>query len=551
MSMMRYDATSWRDAEGGDWIIGGRKQAQINTWPRNPDNYQGNPVPGGSFGTSEDNGTIFADGTSEWKTFDRHYGQVLGYGWPFDILYITLDLGQHYMYETTAYQSIVLSKFYKVSEGFTMDEKIEGLVDGITVTEFLGEISKIHPEEVLTFIEGATSLELAADAVISNGDSLLAVSADGTNSSKYFLEVTAEGLSDDAVLTSDPYTIEVDGAVGTISGFDLGTTLKTVADNVTVPAGALMNIIDANGMYVPFVALNYDTLNVNVLASSAVYFEVIAESFKTTITYQLKPNTDASEAKVISAVYDVDQASNVISIVPEGTAVGGFYKNLIPSEGASMQLKDNSGLDRLSGGLYLDDRLTVTSSNGETENTYFLAMLKAQVNYLAYVLSDVYQVDQNAYSIVAVPEEDLNEKTLVSAFKANLTPASGASIAVLDMDMVVKTDDDDMDAGDWLEVTAGNGTTVNYYAVTVNISSARNMVESQISVYPNPSNGVVYVKGLEQGNRIQIFNSLGSSVLDRTVVNTTEMISIENQGFYFMTISNESGIVGVQKLIVE
>jgi hypothetical protein len=89
---------AWARAEGGDWVIGGRTANADNqtvTWIRRPEIWHGNPVVGGSFGNTVANynedgsANKYADGSSEWLTYDRNYGILQGYGWPDDILYIT------------------------------------------------------------------------------------------------------------------------------------------------------------------------------------------------------------------------------------------------------------------------------------------------------------------------------------------------------------------------------------------------------------------------------------------------------------------------------
>lgn len=548
---------SWASVTNpGTWVVGGRDgnaDNQIVSWVRKPEYVIPNPEFEGSWGTQVDNGTKSQDGTSEWLCYDRQYGILQGYAWPYDILYVSEGLGTHYYEPTTVYRSVVVSKYYEVSPGYSMDETILGLKEGITVEQFMSEIDKLHPDEDLTVIFGESGIALADDATISDGDSLVVVSADGTNSSRYFLEVTAEGLSDDALLTSTAYTIDVSGETGTISGFELGTSLKAVVNGVTVPDGATHSIIDGQGAYVSLVTLDFDTTEVDVMATEKLFIEVISESFKNKITYQLQPDVTDADAMVVSNVYDVDQDEKLIKLVPEGTTVPSFYKNLTPSAGATMQVKNKLGQDRISGGLYLDDKLNVVAADGETQNTYYMQMLEQEVLYLAYALSNVYIVDQVALSIAADPQTDLNEKTLVSDFLLNLTAAPGAGMRVLDMDMNPKDGTDDMDDGDMLEVTAGNATTVVFYDIVVDPTSARDAVESGLNVYPNPSTGIINVAGLESGNRIQVYNALGSKVLDYAVVNTTEVISLEDQqqGMYFMTISDKAEVKAIFKLIIE
>nr|MDA3832098.1 hypothetical protein [Spirochaetales bacterium] len=55
---------------------------------------------------------------------------------------ITSGLGQHYFHPVTQYMSTISSIVYKVSEGYSHDESIKGIVTGTTASEFLGNIIK-------------------------------------------------------------------------------------------------------------------------------------------------------------------------------------------------------------------------------------------------------------------------------------------------------------------------------------------------------------------------------------------------------------------------
>ncbi len=156
------------------------------------------------------------------------YYNALGFGWPQNILQIVSGIGTHNMDPVTIYRSTVSSFVYKVSLGYSDNEQIRGVVTDTTVNGFLANIIKADPGQALTVKAAANGNTLTGTDVVSNGDSLIVLSADSTNTSKYILEVTDGGLSHDAVLTSDAYTIGVDGSTGTVGGFDYGTTLKTV-----------------------------------------------------------------------------------------------------------------------------------------------------------------------------------------------------------------------------------------------------------------------------------------------------------------------------------
>jgi hypothetical protein len=432
--------------------IGGKTLQQINGFVRKPQYYTGKT------GLAESWGTDAA--SSEWVMTDRAYYDAKKVPWPDDILFVATGLGSHFMYEVTAYQSIVSSPYYRVSSGFSMDEQIEGVVTGTTAADFLGKIFKKDEGQTLTLKSGTTGADLATDAVLENGDTLVVLSAEFGNVTKYVLGVDATGLSNDATLTSTLYTISVNGSTGTVSGFAYGTNLSTVVANITVPAGATLNIVDANDAYQPMKMLNFDTVYVDVQVNDQIYFEVIAEDFVTKVLYQLKPTASASDAFVTSSVFDVDQTASVIDLVPDGITVFGFLRNLVPVTGATMQLIDKYGFDRNVGSVVKDDKLVVTAEDGVTTKIYYLTML-GESDFLAYVTSTVYSVDQLVFNITG----DISETTLITAFLANLIPAKGASVKVVDAQGNAKTGD--LNNGDKVVVTSGNAKTTVQYTIDV------------------------------------------------------------------------------------
>jgi hypothetical protein len=518
------------------WVIGGVPAEQTATWIRKPQFYQGRTILGESFGTNTED--------SEWEFRNRAYWNTKGVGWVMDIMSDCVDLGSHFMDAVTMYRSTVSSSVYIVSAGYSMDELIKGIVTGTTVTDFENNLVKADAGQTLT-VKGVSGV-VAAGSAVTNGDTLVVVSADATNTSKYLLEVTAGGLSDDAVLVSTLYTVEVAGESGTIKGFDYGVNLRTIVDGVTVPAGASFAVIDGNNAYVPLLLLNYDTILVDVQVSADFYFEVIAENGTTKIVYQLLPNLMNSGAFLTSNIFEVIQDASVINLVPEGTAVYGLLKYLIPAPGATMKIVDKFGFERTIGNVVKDDRVVVTSEDGLKTKIYYLTVLNEPTNYLAYVLSDVYAVDQIGFAITG----NFTVLTSVSSFLANLTPAESATVKVTNGAGVVQTGN--MSVGDLLVVTAGDGVTKVTYSLAVGTGISKQNSNS-IKVYPNPSTGMIYVSGLETGNRVSVTNMLGQRMINRVVSQNVEMINLEGQsaGLYYVTVKNGNDVVGRYKLILQ
>jgi hypothetical protein len=373
-----------------------------------------------------------------------------------------------------------------------------------------------------------------------------------TNTTKYVLEVTAEGLSHNAVLTSTEYTITINGSTGTVSGMPYGTLLKDVVEDVTVPQFATMTVVDGNDEWVQLKKLNFDTLYVDVQATDAYYLEVLAEDGVTKILYQIVPTASSSDAFVTSDVFLVDQTLSLIDFIPQGTTVQAFLANLVPVTGATMKILDKNGLERSLGELYKDDKLVVTSEDEENVKVYYLSMLPTWIgqttDYLAYVRSNVYSVDQ--YNLT-ISHATITQNTTVSYLVARLIPSTGATIKVVDAADVENTGT--LNQGDLVKVTAANGITTAYYAINVNIVSVDEMGSVAINIYPNPTSGKITVSGLEPGNRIRIYNILGANLRDIVTTRSEEFISLEGQseGVYFVVVSNDDTVIGRYKLVIK
>ncbi len=540
-------------SETTDWVIGGEPANQITSWIRKPQIFKGNPDFEGSFGTNPDD--------CEWTWKNRAYWQSKNAGWPLEILNIGNDVGQHFMNPPTHYMSTVTSVVYKVSDGYSMNEGIRGVRTGQTVTGLFGNVVKANENQSLKVISAADGSELAADALLSMNDTLVVMSADSTNTTKYVLNVTEEGLNSNAVLTSVKYDIDItqqpsavgekstaETGSGTISGFEYGTQLKTVLANITVPAGASLTAIDADGAYVPLTMLNYDTTYVNVTVNHNTYFVVVAEDGVTTINYQLRPQVSDNSAFITSDLYSVDQKDLLVQYVPRGTSVYNFIANVVPSVGASLKVMDKLGLERTDGQLYQDDRVIVTSPNGEVQTVYYLSMLRTattpHTTYLAYVTSKVYPVDQ-----VNLEISSLGKGTELSTFYSRITPVMGAQAIVVDGSGTEKTSGV-LEAGDMLKVTSADGAVEVTYMLNIETSATLNDA-ANISIYPNPTNGKVNVSGVENGCRIQVFSSTGANISDIRARRNTESISLDGHpaGMYLIVISKDDQLIGRYKVL--
>ena len=289
------------------------------------------------------------------------------------------DIGNYSHDPITVYMSTVGSDAYLVDPGFEGNLKIIGVVTGSTVEEVFNNISKADTGQVLFVISSGTGLELDSADLVANGDTLMVLSADTINTTKYVLEVSAGGLDDDALLVVKPaytgsYTVTVDGSTGTItgSGIKWGVPLKEIMAALIVPELATYAIIDKDDNMVPLRVRNFDGFYSDVRINDSIFIEVTAQNGTTVIKYQLKPESASSDAFVVSSVFLVDQDNMTISLVPFGTIVDEFKRNIQAVTGATMKVLDKYGFEREEGYMSYDDKLQVVSQDGIKKAYYYL-----------------------------------------------------------------------------------------------------------------------------------------------------------------------------------
>ncbi|MGZ4034601.1 MAG: T9SS type A sorting domain-containing protein, partial [Bacteroidia bacterium] len=77
--------------------------------------------------------------------------------------------------------------------------------------------------------------------------------------------------------------------------------------------------------------------------------------------------------------------------------------------------------------------------------------------------------------------------------------------------------------------------------------------ETQISVYPNPSNGSfnLFISEPIKNGSVEVYNSLGELVLNEKITNQQNAIDLKDQmnGLYFLKVMSDGKIVGMDKII--
>lgn len=167
------DAVDWWKLTG---ISGGYAS---NTLRRKPEIWHGNPVVGAS--TDQKKPESF-----EWNILNRSTN--FGGSWAA----LHSNFGQHYFIPSTHYISTVSSMVYKISEGYSLKESIRGMKTGTTVADFMANIIKKNANQVLKVSSVKNGAVLSMDALLSMNDTLVVMSADSVNVTKYILNVSKE-----------------------------------------------------------------------------------------------------------------------------------------------------------------------------------------------------------------------------------------------------------------------------------------------------------------------------------------------------------------------
>ncbi len=98
-----------------------------------------------------------------------------------------------------------------------------------------------------------------------------------------------------------------------------------------------------------------------------------------------------------------------------------------------------------------------------------------------------------------------------------------------------------------------NTVDIGAFEVQTNCSPAREnnstLGESLISVYPNPTKGIINISSLNENQEIHIYNTLGKLVLSKSANQSYLDISDFSTGIYLLHIKENKNIIHIQKII--
>lgn len=101
----------------------------------------------------------------------------------------------------------------------------------------------------------------------------------------------------------------------------------------------------------------------------------------------------------------------------------------------------------------------------------------------------------------------------------------------------------------------GNWNSLGYHVCNCDPSAAVDEIKqvAELSVFPNPTNGLIYIKGASEVTKIQLYNSLGQLV-STFENNSKSIVSIDlgsNKGLYLLKLTQEGGSQITKRVIVK
>ncbi|MCP4312435.1 MAG: T9SS type A sorting domain-containing protein [Bacteroidetes bacterium] len=535
-----YKIGSW-DMNGDSarvWEVGSGGQGIILL--REPDIYHGVSKVGE--GISEDHEV------SQWIVGDELYWPEVEGRWTG----MTQHFGTHNMEVVSVYVSTITSANYMVSTGFEGLQDVKGVVEGTTVQQFIDNITKADEEQGLQFIANANGAELGLTDVLLNSDTLHVAAADSSNFTTYVLEVTPSGLKDNAILTSTTYTVIDNDTTGTVEGMAYGTTVVDVLDNVVKDADAALTIVDGNNELLGKNVVTADGQVVLRTVTSDVYFEVVAQDKVTKMLYQLKPAMSATDAYVLSDVYEVTDL--LVDGITFGISVDAFYNN-ITVIGRESYIEDRAGVKRSIGTLNSDDMVVVVSDDESVTVKYTLGFSGMAVNQ-APGIDLVESIGANVdvlFNLAAIVSDDgLPEGSEVTVSWSVAGGDEGnVTIATPDAE---STDVTISAEGVYvLELTASDGLLESKAAVSVNVvmTGLSHGNASTLEVYPNPASDKVFIDGLRINSVVTVLNMTGAVVDQFNANDGRHFIELGNQpaGTYLIKVQELNGSVRIGKVL--
>jgi hypothetical protein len=99
----------------------------------------------------------------------------------------------------------------------------------------------------------------------------------------------------------------------------------------------------------------------------------------------------------------------------------------------------------------------------------------------------------------------------------------------------------------------GNWSSLGTHECQCNSIGINNASKQSPSVYPNPSNGLVFVKTQNDVRKIQVISALGQQIKELNISSAQQVIEIDMDnyhGVYFLRLTSNSGEQSLHKVII-
>lgn len=175
----------------------------------------------------------------------------------------------------------------------------------------------------------------------------------------------------------------------------------------------------------------------------------------------------------------------------------------------------------------------------DVSNNTLLADFRASRNELTSI-----DVSNNiALTILSFANNDLSSVNAKNGNNTAITTFDAASNTNLSC---IEVDDADYSATNWINIDAE--TSFSEDCSTLGVDDE---LFNSVSLYPNPSEGIFYLKGLQESTRIKVYD-VHSRLVFQNEIHTNEAIDINDMpvGMYFVNISNASGST-TKKIVIK
>ena len=351
--------------DGKDSVLRFSQYPEFFCLYRKPSVYTGNPVPTASFGSGTDSEVVKE---SEWVVYGMNPDLTANNNLSRAVRDARFE--NHTMV-TAVNIPYIISSFYLVEDGYEGVKAIEGVTAGSTVNDFMANINKPDPN-MLVVVTDASGNPKTGTEIMTTGDKVKSTSADGNTSVDYVVSVGA--LSNNALLTSTKYTVAKTGETGKVSGIVFGTSVEDLLADITVPDGAILSVTNGGDVIIPLQTATQDTTiswmeRVPTTANAGIYLEVLAQNGIDKCLYSLE--FTASDLTLLSDVYVVNQTDKIIDMIT-WTSVQTFKSNVYVNNEGSVKIIDKAGNERTKGTIMFDDKVIVTSKDGNTVISYWM-----------------------------------------------------------------------------------------------------------------------------------------------------------------------------------